>query len=122
VGVAEPEIKNAVIESTMLGYEDHGILTCFITVNYGGAGQGFGGYALDEWNKQLGCREGTAYGMDFIVKTLEAVECDSWEKLKGKHVRVKSEHSKIHAIGHILKDKWFSPDELRKKHYPSQED
>ena len=38
------EIRNAVIQSTMLGYEDHGILTCFLHLDYSGAGQGFGGY------------------------------------------------------------------------------
>ena len=29
------EIKNAVIDNTMLGFEDHGILTCYLFLNYG---------------------------------------------------------------------------------------
>ncbi len=32
-----------------------------------------------------------------------------WSKLAGKTVRAKREHSKVHAIGHIVKDDWFDP-------------
>lgn len=52
------EIKNARIESTMLGYEDHGILTAFVTVGGDGWGCGFGGYGLDQWSE--GRRSGSA--------------------------------------------------------------
>ena len=32
------EIKNAKIESTMLGTEDHGIMTCYLYLDYGDKG------------------------------------------------------------------------------------
>ena len=38
---------NAKIKSTKLGYEDHGILTCFLILEQESSSQGFGGYRLD---------------------------------------------------------------------------
>lgn len=40
------EIKNAIIESVVLEKGDRGVLQCWFHLNYGGAGQGFGGYSL----------------------------------------------------------------------------
>lgn len=114
--MSERTIQNAVIESTMLGQEDHGILTCFLMLNYGGSGQGFGGWALDEprrdsADKFLG-RFGTAWGMQFIAGVLKVLEVSSWEKLPGTHCRADADHGKVYRIGHILKDRWFDPNEL----------
>lgn len=95
------ETKNAIIESTMLGYEDHGILTYFLHLNYGGSGQGFGGYKL-----------GAEYTTKVIEGILKAVGVEKWEDLKGKHVRVNILQGKIEAIGHIIEDKWFFPKEV----------
>ena len=52
------EIKNAIITGTYLGIEDHGILTFWLYLDYGGSGQGFGGYQLDNRGT------GTAVRMD----------------------------------------------------------
>ncbi len=79
------------IESTMLGTEDHGILTCYLFVDYGGSGQGIGGYALDEWKgpkSSEGRRVGTAYGMEFVARTMKACGVSSWEKVKGRTIFV----------------------------------
>lgn len=118
------EIRNALIESTMLGWEDHGILTCWLTLDYSGAGQGFGGWGLDEPKfendnrngKFLG-RFGTNFGMQFVASIMKAVGAESWEKLKGMHCRVDiGEDGRIARIGHFLKDQWFDPKELQLKH------
>lgn len=106
------ETRNAVIESTKLGPEDHGIFTAYLTLNYGGSGQGFGGYALDRHNGNRGAsseRVGTAYGMEFIRRVMATVGVEKWEDLKGKHVRARMEHDKVHAIGHIIEERWFYP-------------
>lgn len=95
------EIKNARIESTMLGYEDHGLLTCSITLDYGGALQGFGGYCL-----------GDVFTDQWIKGVLKCVGVETWEKLKGVYVRAQIEDGRITAIGHILEDKWFKPKDL----------
>jgi len=97
------EIKNAKIESTQLGKEDHGIPTCFITLDYGSAGQGFGGYDL------------RYYGIEMIIRILEVVDVEKWEDLVGKYVRVKIEDGLIQAIGHITKDSWYNPKAEDKK-------
>ena len=115
--MSETQIKNAIIKSTMLGYEDHGILTAFVTLDYGGSGQGFGGRAFDEPIKDpltndFISRRGVAYGMEWIARVLNTVGVESWEKLPGTPVRVKMDIGKVYAIGHYLEDKWFDPKEL----------
>lgn len=107
-------IKNAKITGTLLGVEDHGIVSCMLYLDYGGTSQGFGGYALDTYEKGrnhpiLGDRLGTAYGLDLIMCILKVVGVGSWEKLEGQHVRVKTEgdFGVATAIGHFLKDEWL---------------
>lgn len=114
----ETVIKNAKIISTMLGTEDYGILTCYITLDYGDSGcQGFGGYSLDNPvkdpnGKHMG-REGTAYGMKFIQRILTVVGVNTWEDLKGQHCRVEGSFDKIERIGHLIKNVWFDPKDLK---------
>jgi len=113
------ETRNAVIESTMLGYEGHGIFSAYLQLDYGCAGQSFGGYAMDEPKGERGAgrhRVGTAFGMDFIIAVMKVVGVESWEELKGKHVRVKSDFGKVYALGNFLKDEWFTPEDLAQKH------
>lgn len=94
----------------MLGFEDHGIFTCMIHLDYGGAGQGFGGYCLAGSNdKDTDGNFPNNYGANFIKKILEVVGVEKWEDLVGKHVRVKAEHTKVLEIGNILEDEWFNP-------------
>ena len=119
--VSPIEIRNAVIESTRLAFEDHSIFTYWLVLDYGGEGQGFGGYTLDEWDEGTRTRVGTAFGQQAIIALLKVVGVRSWEELKGKYVRVKATHSKVVAIGNILREDWFSLDELSSKYFPNQE-
>lgn len=92
------EIRNAVIESTTLGFEDHGIMTAFLNTMSDSLGQGFGGYSMNgKW------------GMEFIKHVLKTLEVESWEDLPKTHLRVDASSDKIHRIGHIIKDQWFDP-------------
>lgn len=118
------EIANGIIEYTRLGEEasGRGAFSAWVGIKFNGSGQGFGGYVLDEplfenhgkpgldRGKFLG-RQGTAWGLEFIKRILETLEVGLWEDLKNTPVRVKREHTKIHAIGHFYKDKWFNPEE-----------
>lgn len=114
----DAEVKNAKIRGTMLGIEDHGIMTAFIELDYGGAGQGFGGYGFDNPHKtkeEPYGRRGTAFGCEFIRRVLDVVGVEKWEDLKGKHVRVVATWDKVKRIGHIIEEKWFDPEELARE-------
>ena len=107
-------IQNAKIESVSLGFEDHGILTCWLHLDYGGAGQGFGGYGFSHDPRGNG-HIGSPDLADYIIGILDTLEVDSWEKLPGKMVRADSTHDKVLRIGHLLKDRWFDPTKVLNK-------
>jgi hypothetical protein len=88
---------NAVITKTMLGFEDHGIMTFWLHLSWSGSGQGCGGYCID----------GTKKGIGVIMEILKVVGVDKWEDLKGNHIRARQSLEKVHAIGNILEDKWL---------------
>lgn len=104
-------ISNAKISSTMLGIEDHGIMTFSIMMDMGGSGQGFGGYTLDGKSGTIGHPKSILA----IRKILEVVGVEKWEDLKGKYCRIKKDsewNGPIKAIGNIIKDDWFSLEEF----------
>lgn len=108
-------IENGRVIGTMLGVEDHGIFTCYVMVESTSGCGGFGGHALDQYNRKNKQREGTAYGLEFVRKILSCLEVSEWEKLKGTPVRVETDGigSGISRIGHYMKDRWFDPEELK---------
>jgi hypothetical protein len=88
----------AKIRSTHLGYEDHGIFTAYLDLDYGGSGQSAGGYALDEYVDDLKGRYGTSGGMDFIIGVLKACGVSTWEKVAGRTLialREEDYHGKV---------------------------
>jgi hypothetical protein len=106
------KIVNAIIENVELEIEDHDILTCMLFLDFGGSIQGFGGYALGNSN----CLQNKKnYCGHFIRRCLEVSGVNNWNKLKGKTVRVRflegTYNEKINAIGHIVKEDWFCPEE-----------
>lgn len=84
------------IKSTAFGWEDHGILTVMLHCEGSGSGTGVGGYCLDEPPARLpdgssdfkGSRRGTAYGLDHVMRIMETVGVDRWEKLPGERIIV----------------------------------
>ena len=109
--------QNAKIKSTMLGVEDHGIMTARLFLDGGGWGQGFGGFGFDYEDRQQGRRVGEGFGIGFIRGVLDTLEVSTWEKLPGTFVRVRRNGDSLNeiilAIGHIVKDQWFNPYQLR---------
>lgn len=64
-----------IAKSCWIGVEDHGIFTMQIAIEYDNHGghQCFGGYALDQYDKKLKARVGSAPGCDFIMRVLSAL-------------------------------------------------
>lgn len=79
----------ATIDSTTLGWEDHGILTANLNCSWKGGGISVGGFCLDQSTGTPDyTRRGTAYGLDHVMRLMEAVGVNRWEKLPGKQVIV----------------------------------
>ena len=102
------EIQNAIIKSATIANDDHGSLSAWLNLEYGGCGQGFGGYAL-YLPKSFTHHKMESCAGHFIFRVMEIADVSSWDKLAGKTIRVKREHSKVHEIGHIINDDWFNP-------------
>lgn len=110
-------IENAIVRSTTLGVEDHGIFTAFLHLEGDGWGCSFGGYSLDTWDETKKRRVGTDFGTEFLLRVMATLEVNSWEELSGAKLRCKTEGlgGGVTAIGHLIKNKWFDPKELRRE-------
>lgn len=117
------KIQNAKISNVSLGLEDHGIFTCFLSLELGGSSViGFGGYALDSYEKDDKKRKDTSgIGLEFIRTILDTVGVEKWEDLKGKYIAVELEDDyagPVVGIRNVLEeDKWFRPKEWFEENY-----
>lgn len=104
------EIRNAIIESAAITMDDHGFLTAWLYLDYGGIGQGFGGYVL-YLPKNFKHYTLESCAGHFLHRVMEIAGVSEWGKLPGEAIRVGIENGLVCAIGHIVKDDWFCPDE-----------
>ena len=102
------EIKNAIIKSARIISDDHGLLSAWLMLDYGGSGQGFGGYCL-YLPKSFTHHQLLSHAGHFIWRCMEIADVTEWSKIAGKTIRVKADHGGVEAIGHIVKDDWFCP-------------
>jgi hypothetical protein len=107
------EEKNALITSVSITNDDHGLLSAWLFLDYGGSGQGFGGYTLYLPKVFTHADNQKNYAGLFIWRCMEIGGVTEWSKLVGKTIRVRKPNmlDQIEAIGHIIKDDWFYPKE-----------
>lgn len=98
-------IENAIIESSNLYIEDHGILTISLILKLPCGGVSFGGFNLGYSREDLT----KCYCGYWVEKILEVCSVSDWKDLQGKVIRAKFENNMIIAIGHPIKDIWFEP-------------
>ena len=104
-------IENALITNVDLSMADHGCLTLVMTLEGDGWGAVYGGYCLGKG--YLGAKDdffdGSAAGMEYLIRIMDTVGVEKFQDLKGKYVRVadKGWGSSVKIIGNIIKDKWF---------------
>lgn len=107
------EEKNAIITGASITNDDHGLLSAWLYLEYGGGGQAFGGFALylPDTFKHHKDSNNVNYAGHFIWRVMEIAEVTKWDNLKGKTIRVRARHDNVEAIGHIVRDIWFNPSE-----------
>lgn len=104
-------IENALITKVDLSMADYGCFTLAMTLDGGSWGVVYGGYCLgkgylgaddDVWN-------GSAAGMEYLMRIMDTVGVEHFQDLKGKYVRIatKSRGDCVKIIGNIIKDQWF---------------
>ena len=77
------------VRETFLGYEDHGILTFYLTCEGNGNGVGVGGISLDAPPAESGgSRVPQASGLALITEVIRVADADTWEAVRGKHLLV----------------------------------
>lgn len=104
------EIRNAKITGTMLGRQDHGIMTFMLQLEWVGGGCGYGLYAIDQYDRTEDKRVFSASGLEAISKILEVVGVETWEELKGQYVRIEDNGwgETVDKIGNLMEEKWFN--------------
>ena len=104
-------IENALITNVDLSMADHGCLTLKMTLEGGGWGVVYGSHCLGKG--YLGADDdffnGSAAGMEYLIRIMDTVGVEKFQDLKGKYVRVaiKIWVDTVNIIGNIIKDQWF---------------
>ena len=106
------KLDNALIKNVSLSYGDYCCLVLDITLEGDGWGCVYGGYCLgniypDSYDKDS--YEGSAAGMEVIMRIMDIVGVSCLEDMKGKYVRVATKKwgDTVKIIGNIIKDRWF---------------
>lgn len=110
------EIMNAKITSVDLDMRDHGIMKLSMAIEGRGWGCIYGGYYLGQGYLGSDEFDGSAKGMESIMRIMDVVGVESFNSLKDKYVRVatKGWGDSVKIIGNIIKDQWFDIEEFYK--------
>src|SRR5579859_5221970 len=103
--VMNEQICNAIIKKAEITSDDHGCLSAWLSLDYGGMCQSFGGYSL-YLPKSFKHHKLESVAGHFIWRCLEIAEVTEWSKLAGKTIKVQKSAGLVKAIGHIVKEDW----------------
>jgi len=113
-------IQNARITDATIQFERGFALTAWIHVEMESGNQGFGGFVMggNPFDENVVCakhQNQKNLAADVIGGFMAIADVESWDKMKGKVIRVEHETSgwngPILAIGHAFKDRWYRPKE-----------
>lgn len=110
------KIENAKITSVDLSMADHGVATLRLVLEGAGWGCVYGGYVLGKGYLGADKFEGSAKGMESIIRIMDVVGVEQFNDMTGKIVRVATTGwaDSIKIIGNVLSDKWFDIDSFFK--------
>ena len=74
----------AKVEEVRLYIQDHGMLTVDVKFQTECGVQSIPGYQLDTYNKETKNMDGTAFGMTFVLRLIEAFGVRDFADIKGK--------------------------------------
>lgn len=108
------KIENAQITSVDLSMEDHGVLTFYMTLEGAGFGVCYGGYCIGKGYVGASEFEGSAKGIEYIMRIMDTVGVAKFQDLNGKYIRVatKGWGSTVKIIGNLIKDQWLDAEEF----------
>ncbi len=107
------EIRNAKITKAVLRFLEHGTLVFEATIEGPGWMVGWDGSRIlgqqfyDKKAYEM-TFQGSAKGLEYIMRIMDVVGVCSFACLEGSYVRVAFKDSEATHIGNILKDNWFS--------------
>lgn len=99
------EERIAKVTQATLGWEEHGIFTCWLYLNYGNSAQGAGGYALDRYDKAVNHRVGTAWGLEFIMRLMRVFDVQDWGQLVGKTCHAVIQDGRVVGLRPLLTER-----------------
>jgi hypothetical protein len=102
-------IENARITKADLSMADHGCFTLSIVLDGNSWGVVYGGYCLGHGYLGANDFDGSAAGMESIMRIMDVVGVERFQDLQNKYVRVatKGWNGPVKIIGNVLKDQWF---------------
>lgn len=103
------DIRNMRIESVSLTMADHGVLTFYVHLTTCSLCAGYGGYVIGKGCLGADNFEGSAKGLEAMMRIMDVVGVDTWEDLPNKYIRaiIPKFNEPITVIGNIMEDKWF---------------
>lgn len=110
-------IMNAEITNVDLSMQDHGCFVLTLVLRGSGWGVVYGGYCIGKGFLGADEFEGSAKGLEYLMRIMDVVGVETFNDMVGKYVRVatKGWGNSVKIIGNILKDHWFDAEEFFKE-------